>query len=343
MNAHNFEKATFAGGCFWCLESIFAETPGIVSTEVWYAGWEEINPTYEQVCAGCTGHREAIQVEFDPSQISYKELLILFWSQIDPTDSSGQFADRGFSYTTAIWYHSLAQKELALDSKDQIEESKKIYAQVATEILAFSTFYSAEEYHQKYYQKSRLRYQLYRKGSGRENFVDTIGQELFDYLRGKDASFAKKYKKLPESELRNKLDKLSYAVTQENVTEHPFTSEFIEKWKDGIYIDIVSGEPLFASVDQYDAGCGWPSFSCPINSHFIVNKPDEKYGMHRTEVRSKYGDSHLGHVFDDGPGGRKRYCINGAALIFISKEELIKKGYSEYNFLFDEKITPQKE
>jgi len=309
MNTHITEKATFAGGCFWCLESIFAEMPGVITTEVGYAGWAEENPIYEQVCSGQTSHREAIQVTFDPRRISYNELLILFWSQIDPTDAGGQFTDRGFSYTTAIWYHSIPQKQIAFESRARLEELKRFDTPIVTEILPFTTFYWAEIYHQKYYQKSNIRYYLYKKGSGREDFIDTHWTpEILNYLKWKDAVQAKKYKRHSESELKKELDKLWYAVTQESATEPPFTSVFSEQWEEGIYVDIVSGEPLFASVDQYDAGCGWPSFTRPINTHFIVAQDDEKYGMRRTEVRSKYGDSHLGHVFVDCPNdqGRKR-------------------------------------
>lgn len=332
------EKATFAWWCFWCLESVFDSIPGISETEVGYAWWKEENPTYEEVYSGKTWHREAIQILYNPEMISYDDILVEFWSQIDPTDSGWQFADRWFSYTTAIWYHNEDQKNIAKESKKRLVSSNKFSSKIVTEILPFTTFYKAEEYHQKYYLKSSFRYDLYRKGSWRDDFInDNWSSEAKEYLRWKDAFLAKKYKKISNSELKGKIPEISYKVTQEEKTETPYTSEFSTEWKSGIYVDIVSWEPLFSSIDQYDAGCWWPSFTKPISSHFLKTKEDYKIWVKRIEVRSKYGDSHLGHVFDDGPidTGRLRYCINWAALRFIPKEKLKDEWYEEYLNLFD--------
>lgn len=331
------EKATFAGGCFWCLESAFAETEWILETRVWYAGWVEPNPSYEDVYSWRTWHREAIQITYDPKIINYETIVDTFWTLIDPTDSGGQFSDRGFSYTSAIFYRTSRQRYVAESSKKRLASSGLFPAPIVTPVIPFTTFYEAEEYHQKYYKKSSFRYSLYFQGSGRQKYQeDTWTPEARLYLQWKDAILAKKYSKPSDEELRGNLGAITYEVTQEDGTEPPFSSEFAEKWKDGIYVDAITGAPLFSSVDQYDAWCGWPSFSHPIHEHFIMLKQDTKYGMNRTEVRSKYGDNHLGHVFPDGPEEKwgERYCINGASLRFIPKERLKEEWYAEYEFLF---------
>lgn len=235
-----------------------------------------------------------MQIVFDPAIISYDEVLVRFWTQIDPTDNGGQFADRGFSYTTAIWYHTIEQKHKATESVGRLRDSKLFGEPIVTSILPFTTFHPAEDYHQKYYQKSSFRYVLYSKGSGREDFIDaTWTPDAIAYLQGKDAFLAKKYRKPSEEEMKEALSEISYDVTQRAGTEMQYSSAFSTAWEDGIYVEIVSGEPLFSSRDQYDAGCGWPSFTRPINTHFITEKSDERHGMIRTEVRSKYGESHL--------------------------------------------------
>ena len=331
------EKATLAWGCFWCLESIFAELEWVLETTVWYAWWDEINPTYEQVHAWNTWHREAIEVVFNPKLISYDEILVKFWSQIDPTDELGQFADKGFSYTTAIWYHSQEQKKTAEASKKRLEDSKKFDKPIVTEILPFKSFYKAEDYHQKYYKKAALRYDMYKKWSWREDYInENWTNETIDFLRWKDAYLAKKYIKPSEFQLEKILSWVSFDVTQNKWTEKPYSSKFSENWKPWIYVDIVSGEPLFSSTDQYNAWCGWPSFTKPINSHFVKSETDYSHDMVRTEVRSKYWDSHLGHIFKDWPKEQwgLRYCINWAALKFIPKERLEEAWYGEYANLF---------
>lgn len=319
--------AIFGGGCFWCMEPPFEQLDGVLDVTAGYSGGEEENPVYEEVSRGLTGHLEAVRVEYDPAVISYQELLDTYWRSIDPTDSGGQFADRGRHYTTAIFYQNSEEQAIAEASKKALDDSRIFSDPVATRILPAKTFWPAEEYHQDYYKKNVLHYNAYKKGSGRAGFLERTWRDRPLPKRG--------FIKPTEQELRKKLTPEQFTVTQKNGTERPFTGELYDNKRPGIYVDVVSGEPLFSSTDKFDSGTGWPSFTRPLEKEHIEEKKDNSLFMQRIEVRSSLADSHLGHVFPDGPGpGGMRYCINSAALEFIPLEEMEARGYGEYLEMF---------
>lgn len=341
--------ATFSGGCFWCTESDFEKVSGVVDVVSGYTGGRVENPTYEQVCSGKTGHVEAVQVHFDPSKVSYERLLEIFWMHVDPTDGGGQFADRGSQYRSSIFYHDERQRQLAERSKSALDASGIFDRPIVTEIRPFAVFYEAEDYHQNYNRTCSARYQTYRSGSGRDDFLKAmwgdgkrrpprIGEDN-DGSGGaaaKHTSLETSPRKPDAKTLKKTLSSLQYDVTQRCGTEPPFANEYWNNHRDGIYVDVVSGEPLFSSLDKFDSGTGWPSFTKPIDPESVVEKEDSSLSSTRTEVRSRRGDSHLGHVFPDGPRPTGlRYCINSASLRFIPKEDLVEQGYGEYLKLFD--------
>lgn len=339
--------ATFAGGCFWCVEAAFEErAPGVVEAVSGYSGGSMADPTYQQVAGGQTNHTEAVQVYYDPSEITYEGLLQTLWRTMDPTDSNGQFVDRGKQYRPAIFYHNQEEKRLAEASVAALEESGRYDDPVTIEIVPFEKFYVAEEYHQDYYKKNPLRYKVYTFNSGRYQFVEKVwgdDQEL-DYskyrpqadMNSGDSTASKGFDPdsftMPSDEvLKQKLTEQQYYVTQEDGTEPAYNNEYYDNKRPGLYVDVVSGEPLFSSADKYRSNTGWPSFTRPISPDGVVEKEDNKFFMTRTEIRSRFADSHLGHVFNDGPEPTGlRYCMNSAAMDFIPLEEMEARGYGEY-------------
>ncbi|MGE5627377.1 MAG: peptide-methionine (R)-S-oxide reductase MsrB [Solirubrobacterales bacterium] len=306
----------FAGGCFWGTEKYLENIQGVVSTEVGYANGNTSNPTYEEVCHYNTGHAEAVKVEYDNEKISLPFLLELYYEVINPVSINRQGNDIGTQYRTGIYFIDHEDESVILESINNLQ--KKYKEKLAIEVEPHKNYTRAEEYHQKYLNKN-------------PNGYCHIRLDKFNQVK-KAIDPAHRFKKKTEAELEKTLDSLQFAVTQKNGTEPPFKNEYYNLFKEGIYVDVTTGEPLFVSTDKFESGCGWPSFSKPIDDSLILEVTDKSHGMLRTEVRSKIGNAHLGHVFPDGPKerGGLRYCINSASLRFIPKESMEQEGYGDY-------------
>lgn len=339
MNRNAFPSATFAGGCFWCLEADALHLPGVLSATSGYTGGHEPNPDYEAVCQGDTGHFEAVELRFDPDLVSYRALVDWFWRRVDPTNADGQFCDHGPQYRTAVFFHDADQEREALASRQALADSGVLPRPVATQILPAGPFFPAEDYHQDYGARNPRRYQLYRMGCGRDATLARLwGPSAADVLSAYTPGLPRLTP--PEAGLRARLSPLAFRVAREDGTEPPFQNAYWDEHRPGLYVDAVSGAALFHSAHKFDSGTGWPSFTRPLMPGNVVLRTDRKLLAPRVEVRAWHSDSHLGHVFDDGPkdpatGQRgQRWCMNSAALRFIPVAELAAAGYGRYASLF---------
>ena len=330
---HMNEKTIYlAGGCFWGLEAYFERIGGVTDAVSGYANGKTRNPRYEDVVKGDSGHAETVKVTYDPERISLSEILQYYFRVIDPTSLNKQGNDIGSQYRTGVYYTDPAER--AIVTQALAAEQKKHRQPLVVENQPLSAFYAAEEYHQDYLAKNPNGYchidirqadvPLEKPAAGETPPValDKEGNPVID---------PGKYHKPDDAALRRTLSATQYDVTQKSATEHAFSHEYDHLFEPGIYVDIVSGEPLFSSADKYNSGCGWPSFTRPISKAVVTEHEDTSYNMRRIEVRSRVADAHLGHVFPDGPRdkGGLRYCINGASLRFIPLAQMQASGYGD--------------
>lgn len=314
FDENNLKDIYLAGGCFWGVEAYMDRVYGVYDVTSGYANGTTENPTYEEVITGKTGHAETVHVRYDPERTDLTTILDHFFTIIDPTSLNKQGNDRGTQYRSGVFFTDPAEQ--AVIEKVVNEQQKRYDDPIVTEVEALTSYTLAEEYHQDYLEKNP-------NGYCHVEFDSLEDQEIPSLIDPAD------YPKPSDKELKAKLTDAQYKVTQGSDTEAAFSNKYWDSFEDGIYVDVVTGEPLFSSKDKYDSQCGWPSFTQPIIPEVVTEHKDKSFNMVRTEVRSRAGDSHLGHVFDDGPKDRGglRYCINSAAIDFVPLEQMEEAGY----------------
>ena len=339
-NNASLKTLVVAGGCFWCVEADIEKIPGVVSAVSGYSGGITENPTYENYGSG--GHREVVEVTYDPNVVSFEDILIIAMKHTDPTDDDGTFYDRGDKYSSAFYYENEEERQIIEKLIKEVDEFGPYDKPLAIDFEERKPFYPAEDYHQDYYKGtlSALKYKYYRNASGRDDLIEKYwGENTSEDLPwreevqvNEDQYMWSNYVKPSREILKEQLDPLVFKVTQEEGTERSGTSPLDKNWEPGIYVDVLSGEPLYSSKDKFDSGTGWPSFVKPITPEVLTLHEDKKLFTTRTETRSAIADNHLGHVFNDGPADRggMRYCMNGAALRFVPKDKMEAEGYGDF-------------